>query len=58
MNYAHSARFKECCNGSRILCSGLDMRLRRSISGRAKNWQKVAYLRRNPSPSVKWKMIA
>ena len=21
--------------------------------GRAKNWQKVAYLRRNPSPSVK-----
>ena len=27
-------------------------------SGRAKNWQKVAYLRRNPSPSVKWKTIA
>ena len=26
-------------------------------SGRAKNWQKVAYLRRNPSPSVKWKTI-
>ena len=26
--------------------------------GRAKNWQKVAYLRRNPSPSVKWKTIA
>ena len=27
-------------------------------SGRAKNWQKVAYLRRDPSPSVKWKTIA
>ena len=27
-------------------------------SGRAKNWQKVAYLTRNPSPSVKWKTIA
>ena len=23
-----------------------------------KNWQKVAYLRWNPSPSVKWKTIA
>ena len=28
------------------------------LNGRAKNWQKVAYLRRNPSPSVKWKTIA
>ena len=28
------------------------------VYGRAKNWQKVAYLRRNPSPSVKWKTIA
>ena len=27
-------------------------------NGRAKNCQKVAYLRRNPSPSVKWKTIA
>ena len=27
------------------------------VCGRAKNWQKVAYLRRNPSPSVKWKTI-
>ena len=27
-------------------------------NGRAKNWQKVAYLRRNPFPSVKWKTIA
>ena len=30
----------------------------RTAYGRAKNWQKVAYLRRNPSPSVKWKTIA
>ena len=28
------------------------------VYGRAKNWQKVAYLKRNPSPSVKWKTIA
>ena len=28
------------------------------LNGTAKNWQKVAYLRRNPSPSVKWKTIA
>ena len=29
----------------------------RSTCGRAKNRQKVAYLWRNPSPSVKWKTI-
>ena len=27
------------------------------IYGRAKNWQKVAYLRRNPSPSVNGKRL-